>query len=138
MDVTVYDTVPFLEPGAQPSLLCQVYTATILQQNSLIVLFLISGTNEPSKLFERPPWQKLVLIFLAELIGTAVLMLFGCLGVVSTSADRGLGPYSGPISFSCTVAVLIVVSIFIIIIIMVYTRIIIYYSCSRVIPIYLI
>lgn len=84
------------------------YSKTILNGCNV---FFFPGTSEPSKLFERPPWQKLVLIFLAELVGTAILMLFGCLGVVSSVPDGELGPYSGAIAFSCSVAVVIVVSI---------------------------
>lgn len=72
---------------------------------------MFSGTNEPNQLFERPPWQKLVSIFLAELIGTAILMLFGCMGLVPKSPESELGPYSGAISFAGIVCVTIVVSI---------------------------
>ncbi|VVC43229.1 Hypothetical protein CINCED_3A000152 [Cinara cedri] len=66
------------------------------------------STEHNSQLFERPPWQKLLLIFFAELIGTACLMFFGCMGLVSKSRDGELSPYSGAISFACVVAVVIV------------------------------
>ncbi|XP_025409664.1 aquaporin AQPcic-like isoform X2 [Sipha flava] len=68
-----------------------------------------TGTSESSQLFERPPWQKLLSIFLAELIGTAILMLFGCMGLVPKSPESVLGPYSGAISFSGIVCVTIVI-----------------------------
>lgn len=75
-------------------------------------MFVPSGTSEQSQLFDRPPWQKLLSIFLAELIGTAILMFFGCMGLVPKSFDGVLGPYSGAIAFAGVVAVVIVVSIY--------------------------
>lgn len=74
--------------------------------------FFLSGTSEPSQLFDRPPWQKLLSIFLAELIGTAILMFFGCMGLVPKSFGGELGPYSGAIAFAGVVAVVIVVSVY--------------------------
>lgn len=86
----------------------------ILRRETKLIerLFFSTGTSEQQcQLFERPPWQKLVSVFLAELIGTAILMLFGCMGLVPTLPGGELGPYSGAIAFSGIVAVVIVVSI---------------------------
>lgn len=44
-------------------------------------------------------------------MGTAFLMLFGCMGLVPKFPGDELGPYNGPIAFSGAVAVIIVVSI---------------------------
>jgi len=67
------------------------------------------GIREESQLFVRPSWQKLVSIFLAELIGTALLMFFGCMGLVPTFSGGELGQYSGAIAFAGVVAVVIVI-----------------------------
>lgn len=48
---------------------------------------------------------------MAELIGTAILMCFGCMGEVPKFSDGQLGPYSGAIAFSGAVTVTIIVSI---------------------------
>lgn len=82
-----------------------------LNKTKLIDVFLILGTAEPSQLYERQSWQKLVSIFLAELFGTAFLMLFGCMGLVLKYPGGELGEYSGAIAFAGIVAVTIVVSI---------------------------
>jgi len=74
-------------------------------------LLLLSGTAEPSQLYERQPWQKLVSLFLAEVLGAAFLMLFGCMGLVPKYPGGELGEYSGAIAFAGIVAVAIVVSI---------------------------
>lgn len=86
----------------------------ILQLNQTHNVFLLSGTADPNQLYERQPWQKLVSIFLAELFGTAFLMLFGCMGLVPKYPGGELGEYSGAIAFSGIVAVTIVVSILLI------------------------
>lgn len=49
-------------------------------------------------------------IFLAELIGTAILMLFGCMGLVPTFSGGQLSAHSGAIAFAGIVAVAIIVS----------------------------
>ncbi|XP_015366203.1 PREDICTED: aquaporin-like isoform X7 [Diuraphis noxia] len=67
------------------------------------------GTAESNQLYERQPWQKLVSIFLAELFGTAFLMLFGCMGLVPKHPGGELGEYSGAIAFAGIVAVTIVI-----------------------------
>jgi len=77
-------------------------------------VFLLSGTAEQNQLYERQPWQKLVLIFLVELIGTAILMLFGCIGLVPKHPGGEVGEYNGAIGFAGIVAVIIVVSILLI------------------------
>ncbi|XP_022161344.1 aquaporin-like isoform X3 [Myzus persicae] len=69
----------------------------------------LKGTAEPSQLYERQPWQKLVLIFLAEVFGTAFLMLFGCMGLVPNNPAEELGAYSGAIAFAGIVAIAIVI-----------------------------
>ncbi|XP_015366197.1 PREDICTED: aquaporin-like isoform X2 [Diuraphis noxia] len=67
------------------------------------------STAESNQLYERQPWQKLVSIFLAELFGTAFLMLFGCMGLVPKHPGGELGEYSGAIAFAGIVAVTIVI-----------------------------
>ncbi|XP_025197871.1 aquaporin-like isoform X1 [Melanaphis sacchari] len=67
------------------------------------------STAEQNQLYERQPWQKLVLIFLAELFGTAFLMFFGCMGLVPKYPGGELGEYSGAIAFAGIVAVTIVI-----------------------------
>lgn len=106
MEDTTNETVQLLNQSARSYY--AIYNDTKLINQNVIFL---SGTNERSQLFERPPWQKLVSIFMAELIGTAILMFFGCMGEVPKIADGQLGPYSGAIAFSGTVAVTIIVSI---------------------------
>ncbi|XP_060864973.1 aquaporin-like isoform X1 [Metopolophium dirhodum] len=69
----------------------------------------MKSTAEPSQLYERQPWQKLVTIFLAELFGTAFLMFFGCMGLVPKYPGGELGQYSGAIAFAGIVAVTIVI-----------------------------
>jgi len=80
---------------------------------TFFIFYFIGTTEQQNQLLERPPWQKLVSIFLAELIGTALLMFFGCMGLVPTLPSGELGPYSGAIAFAGIVAVVIVVSIII-------------------------
>jgi len=103
MDDLTFDSVPFIVQGTQ------YYVCFTTKQ--ILDVFLLSGTAEPSQLYERQPWQKLVSIFLAELFGTAFLMLFGCMGLVPKYPGGELGQYSGAIAFAGIVAVTIVVSI---------------------------
>jgi len=105
MDDLTFDSVPFIAQST--------YTMLCLFHNKikLIDMFLLSGTAEQNQLYERQPWQKLVSIFLAELFGTAFLMLFGCMGLVPKHPGGELGEYSGAIAFAGIVAVTIVVSI---------------------------
>ncbi|XP_050433717.1 aquaporin-like isoform X2 [Adelges cooleyi] len=77
--------------------------------NELAVVHMPKHASERGPLFTQPPWQKLLLIFLAELIGTAILMFFGCMGLIPTIPGGSLGPYSGAISFACSVAITIVI-----------------------------
>ncbi|KAE9534820.1 hypothetical protein AGLY_008112 [Aphis glycines] len=67
------------------------------------------GTAEQNQLYERQPWQKLLLIFLVELIGTAILMLFGCIGLVPKHPGSEVGEYNGAIGFAGIVAIIIVI-----------------------------
>lgn len=69
----------------------------------------LKGTAEQNQLYERQPWQKLVLIFLVELIGTALLMLFGCIGVVPKYPGFEVSEYNGAIGFAGIVAINIVI-----------------------------
>ncbi|XP_050534300.1 aquaporin-like isoform X2 [Daktulosphaira vitifoliae] len=65
--------------------------------------------NQRGQLFSQPPWQKLLVIFLAELIGTAILMFFGCMGAVPSTPTGSLGQYSSALSFACSVSITIVI-----------------------------
>lgn len=89
------------------------YTVLYLVNNKtkLMDMFLLLGTAEQNQLYERQPWQKLVLIFLVELIGTALLMLFGCIGLVPKHPGFEVSEYNGAIGFAGIVAIIIVVSI---------------------------
>lgn len=104
MDDTVDDNELLLESG-------MILLRLAMKQNSSIIFFFFPGTEERSHLFDQPSWQRLLLVFLAELIGTAFLMFFGCMGLVPNFQGGELSPYSGAIAFSGIVAVVIIVSI---------------------------